>query len=42
MAGTAPGLLLRVVRPCVRGAALWVAGAVGLVEVVTGGDVVTL
>ena len=42
MAGTVPGVLLRVARPCVLGAALWVAGAVGLVEVVTGGDVVTL
>ena len=28
MAGTAPGVLLRVARPCVLGAALWVAGAV--------------
>ena len=29
-------------RSCVLGAALWVAGVIGLVEVVTGGDVVTL
>ena len=42
MAGTVPGVLLRVVHMWVRGAALWTAGAVRLVDVVTGGDVVTL
>ena len=42
MAGTVPGVLLRVVRLCVRGAVLWIAGAVRFVDVVIGGDVVTL
>ena len=42
MAGTAPGVLLRVLRMWVRGVALCVAGAVGLVDVVTKGEVLTL
>ena len=42
MAGTVPGVLLRVVRRWVRGATLCVAGAVGLAEVVIWGASLTL
>ena len=42
MAGTVLALLLRVLCPWVRFVALCVAGAVGLVEVVTMGVLVTL
>ena len=42
MAGTVLALLLRVLRPWVRFAALCVVGAVGLVDVVTTGVLVTL
>ena len=42
MAGTVLALLLRVLQPWVRFVALCVAGAVGLVEVVTMGVLVTL
>ena len=42
MAGTAPGVLLRVLCMWVRGMASCVAGAVGLVDDVTKGDVPTL
>ena len=42
IAGTVPGLLLRVFRRWVRGVILCVAGAVGLAEVVIWGASLTL
>ena len=42
MVGVVPGVLCLVFRMCVRGAALCVVGAVGFVEVVTLGALLTL
>ena len=42
IAGTAPGVLFRVFLPCERGFPWSVRGAVGFVDVVTGGVVATL
>ena len=42
IAGTVPGVLFRVFRWCERGFSWSVRGAVGFVEVATGGDAATL